>query len=65
MAKKKAAKTIPKLTGNPVLRRLKDNELIRPVSANASTLQALQEHGLIHAAKGRDPLIIVWRLNKK
>lgn len=53
------------LGGNPVLRRLKDGELIRPLSANASTVKALQERGLIHAAKGRDPLTIVWRLSKK
>lgn len=53
------------LGGNPVLRRLKDNELIRPLSANASTVKALQERGLIHAAKDRDPLTIVWRLSQK
>jgi hypothetical protein len=27
--------------------------------------KALQERRLIHAAKGRDPLTIVWRLSKK
>jgi hypothetical protein len=53
------------LGGNPVLRRLKDNELIRPFSANASTVKALEERGLIHPSKGRDPLTIVWRLSKK
>ena len=53
------------LGGNPVLRKLKDGEVIRPLSANASTSKALQERGLIHAAKGRDPLTIVWRLSKK
>ena len=52
------------LGGNPVLRRLKDGELIRPISANASSVKALQERGLIHATKGRDPLAIVWRLSK-
>ena len=87
MAKKKAAKTMPKLSegeqdllsqmqggyqletdslgGNPVLRRMEDGEVIRPLSANASTVKALQERGLIHAVKGRDPLTIVWRLRKK
>jgi hypothetical protein len=53
------------LGGNPVLRRLKDGEVIRPLSANASTVKALQERGLIHAAKGHDPLTIVWRLSNK
>lgn len=53
------------LGSNPVLRRLKDGEVLRPLSANASTVKALQERGLIRAAKGSDPLIIVWRLSKK
>ena len=53
------------LGGNPVLRRVKDGEVIRPLSANASTVKALQERRLIHAANGRDPLTIVWRLSKK
>jgi hypothetical protein len=48
-----------------VLRRLKDNELIRPFSATASSVKALEERGMIRAAKGRDPLRIVWRLSKK
>jgi hypothetical protein len=50
--------------GNPVLRRLKDGEVIRPLSANASTVKALQERALIRVAKGRDPLTVVWRLTK-
>jgi len=53
------------LGGNPVLRRLKDSELIRPFSSNASTVKALEERGLIHSGKGRDPLTIVWRLSTK
>jgi hypothetical protein len=53
------------LGGNPVLRRLKDGEVIRPLSANASTVRALQDRGLIHATKGRDPLTIAWRSKKK
>ena len=53
------------LGGNPVLRRVKNDELIRPMSVNASTVKALQGHGLIRAAKGRDPLTIAWRLSKK
>jgi hypothetical protein len=52
------------LGANPVLRRLKDGEVIRPFSANASTVKALEERGLIHSSKGRDPLTIVWRLSK-
>lgn len=53
------------LGGNPVLRRLKDGEVIRPLSANASTVKALQDRGLIRSVKGHDPLTIVWRLSKK
>jgi hypothetical protein len=44
---------------------LKNGEVLRPLSANASTVKALQERGLIHAVKERDPLSIVWRLSKK
>jgi hypothetical protein len=53
------------LGGNPVLRRSKDGELIRPLSANARTVKALQERRLISPGKGRDALTIVWRLSKK
>ena len=53
------------LGGNPVLRRLKDNEEIRPLSANRNTLKAMERRGLITPGKGRDPLTIVWRLKKK
>lgn len=53
------------LGGNPVLRRVKDNELLRPADANASTVKALEERGLIHRAKGPDPLTIAWHLTKK
>ncbi|MGA8540863.1 MAG: hypothetical protein WB566_15275, partial [Terriglobales bacterium] len=42
------------LGGNPVLRRLKDNEEIRPLSANRNTIQALKQRGLISPGKGRD-----------
>ena len=52
------------LGSNPVLRKSKDGEVIRPLSANASTVKALQERRLIRATKGRDPLTIVWRLSK-
>jgi hypothetical protein len=51
--------------GNPVLRRLKDNEEIRPLSANRNTLKAMERRGLITPGKGRDPLTLVWRLKKK
>jgi hypothetical protein len=53
------------LGSDPVLRRLKDGELIRPLSANASTVKALQERKLIYPPKSRDPLTIVWRLTKQ
>ncbi len=53
------------LSGNPVLRRLKDNEVIRPLSANRNTIRAMGRRGLITPGKGRDPVTIVWRLKKK
>lgn len=53
------------LGGDPILRRLKDNEVIRPLSANRSTVEAMEKRGLITPGKGRDSLIIVWRLKKK
>ena len=53
------------LGGNPVLRRVKDNEVLRPADANASTVKALEERGLIRRAKGADPLTIAWHLTKK
>jgi hypothetical protein len=53
------------LGGNPVLRRLKDNEEVRPLSANRSTIKAMERRGLITPGKGRDLLSIVWRLKKK
>ena len=53
------------LGGNPVLRRLKDNEEIRALSANRNTIKAMEQRGLISPGKGRDPLTIVWRLRKR
>jgi hypothetical protein len=53
------------LGGNPVLRRLKDNEVIRPLSANRGTIEAMEQRGLISPGKGRDPLTIAWHLKKK
>jgi hypothetical protein len=53
------------LGSNPVLRQLKDNEEIRPLSANRNTIKALEQRGLISPDKGRDPLTIVWRVRKK
>jgi hypothetical protein len=52
------------LGGNLVLRRLKDHEEIRPLSANSNTIKALEQRGLISPGKGRVPLTIVWRLKK-
>jgi hypothetical protein len=58
------------LGGNPILRRLKDNEGIRPLSANrntikCNTIKAMEQRGLISPGKGRDLLTIPWRLKKK
>jgi len=52
------------LSGNPVLRNLQNDEVLRPASANHSTVVALQKRGLIVPGKSRDPLRIVWRLKK-
>ncbi|MFY9792045.1 MAG: hypothetical protein WA474_19220 [Candidatus Sulfotelmatobacter sp.] len=53
------------LGGNPVLRHLKDNEEIRPLSANRNTVKAMEQKGLISPGKGHDPLTLVWRMKKK
>jgi hypothetical protein len=53
------------LGGNPVLRRLKDNDEIRPLSANRNTVKALEQRGLISPGKGRDRLTIVWLVKNK
>jgi hypothetical protein len=53
------------LGGNPILRRLKDNEEIRALSANRNTIKAMEQRGLIIPGKGCDPLTILWRLKKK
>lgn len=47
------------LGGDPVLR--KGDEVIRPASANRSTVEALAGRGLIAQTKSRDPLKMVWR----
>jgi hypothetical protein len=53
------------LGGNPILRRLKDNEEIRPLSASRNTIKAMERRGLLTPDKGRDPLTIAWRLKRK
>jgi hypothetical protein len=53
------------LGSNRVLQHLKDNEEMRPLSANRNTIKALEQRGLISPDKGRDPLTIVWHLKKK
>ena len=53
------------LGGNPILRRLKDEEEIRPLSANRNTIKAMEDRGLISPGKGRGPLTILWRLKKR
>jgi hypothetical protein len=50
------------LGGNLLLR--KDDEVIRPMSANRSTVEALEKRGLIVPAKAREPLTIGWKLGK-
>ena len=52
------------LGGDPLLRRLKDQEVIRPLSATRNTVEALEKRGLIAQAKGGDPLRILWRLSQ-
>ena len=53
------------LGSDPILRRLKDNEVIRPLSANRNTIEAMKQRGLITPGKGRDPLTILWRLKRQ
>jgi hypothetical protein len=53
------------LGGNPVLRRLRDNEEIRPLSANRNTIKAMERRGLIRPGRGPDLLTIVWRLKRR
>jgi hypothetical protein len=53
------------LGGNPVLRRLRDNEEIRPLSANRNTIKAMERRGLITPGRGPDLLTIVWRLKRR
>jgi hypothetical protein len=53
------------LGGNPILHRLKDDEVVRPLSANRNTVKALEDRGLIHSGKGNDPLAMVWHINKE
>jgi hypothetical protein len=53
------------LGGDPVLRRLKDDEVVRPASANRNTVKALEERGLISSGKSRAPLTIAWHIKTK
>ena len=48
------------LGANPVLRNLKNDEVIRPVSVNRGTIETLQKRGLIEPHKGEEPLTLVW-----
>ena len=52
------------LGGNPVLRHLKNNEEIRPLSANRNTIKGLEQRELNSPGQGRDPLTIVWRVKE-
>jgi hypothetical protein len=38
---------------------LKDNEEVRPLSANRNTIKAMEQHGLISPGKGRGSLTIL------
>jgi len=49
------------LSSDPILRKLDGADVIRPASANRSTVEALKERGLITEGKSHDPLKIVWR----
>ena len=53
------------LGGDPVLRRLKDDEVVRSASANRNTVKALDDRRLIVSGKDSDPLAIVWRMKNK
>jgi len=50
------------LGGNPVLRDPRGDVVIRPISANRSTIEALERRGLIVQGQGSEPLTISWRL---
>ena len=52
------------LGGDPVMRKLEGDEVVRPASANRNTVKALEERGLIAPAKSRDPLKIAWQTKK-
>jgi hypothetical protein len=49
------------LGADPLLRRLKDNEVIRPQSVTLNTIKALEERGLIASVERDDPLRMVWQ----
>jgi hypothetical protein len=53
------------LGGNPVLHDPKGGQVVRPPSANRSTIQALVKRGLIVPGKAGEPLTITWRLKKE
>jgi hypothetical protein len=53
------------LGGDPVLRNLKQGEVVRPASANRNTVKALKNRWLIIEGKGGEALRIVWRLKEK
>ncbi len=49
----------------PIRFCVKDDEVVRPASANRNTVKALEERGLIRAGKAREPLTIIWQLSAK
>jgi len=52
------------LGGDPVLRGLKNDEVMRPASANRNTVTALETRDLIVQSRGGDPLRIEWQFKK-
>jgi len=53
------------LGADPVLRQLKDDEVVRPAAANRNTIKAPEERGLISPSRGHNPLTIIWHLKGK
>jgi hypothetical protein len=45
------------------LRNLQDDSVVRPASANRSTIRALEQRGLVSA--GGDALTTIWHAKKK
>jgi hypothetical protein len=55
---------VTSVEGAPVLRRLKDNEIVRPAGVNRNTIRALEERGLMGTVESEDRLTTIWRATK-